>query len=266
MFAIILGTGFPATDVERATLATVDTPFGTARIGHTEWEGQAVLLLERHGPAGNVPPHRVNYRANIAALRHAGASQVLATASVGTLNPNLAPGTLALLTQFIDFTHGRADTYFDGTDRMPLNHPDMTDPYCPTLRAALVRGADRPGTGTILHSTATYACMQGPRFETPAEVRMLQRAGADVVGMTNVPEVVLAREAGLCYAAVAVLANWAAGLGASPLSHTEVRESSATRAAEVRRLFASVIRHGAHPCNCRGETWVDPFAPQADGS
>jgi len=259
VFAVIAGTGFPASPAERATYAPVRTPYGIALLGRAVLDGREVLLLERHGALTNIPPHRVNYRANIAALREAGATKVLATASVGAINPAMQPGTLAVLTQFIDATHGRADTFFDGSEGMPLHHPDMTDPYCPTLRGVLLRSGDRLGLDGVLHPAATYACTQGPRFETPAEVTMLQRAGADVVGMTNVPEVVLAREAGLCYAAVAVLANWAAGLGGSPLSHHDIRAATARCADQVRQLFAAVIAHGETACNCKGADWVDPL-------
>jgi len=261
VFAIIAGTGFPASAAERATFATVPTRYGEAVLGRAALGGREVVLLLRHGPRANIPPHQINYRANIAALDAAGVRRVLATASVGAINPEMPPGTLAVLTQFIDCTHGRSDTYFDGSDGMPLHHPDMTDPYCPTLRGVLIRAADRLGLDTDLHPAATYACTQGPRFETPAEVLMLQRAGADVVGMTNVPEVVLAREAGMCYAAVAVLANWAAGLGESHLSHHVIRTATERNAEQVHQLFTAVVAQGESPCDCPGPGWVNPFAP-----
>ncbi len=167
-----------------------------------------------------------------------GVRRCLATAACGSLAEGIAPGSLVLCDQFLDFTRGRPSTFFDGEDGH-VYHADMTEPYCPELRRALAEGATRLGIGLAPH--ATYVCTEGPRFETPAEIRAYQRLGGELVGMTGVPEIVLAREAGVCYATVAIATNWAAGLAGRPLAHAEVVASMRQATAEVRRLLLGVV-------------------------
>jgi 5'-methylthioadenosine phosphorylase len=249
-FAIIGGTGLQALAEQSEPPRTVATPHGDARVTEVRLGDRPVITLTRHGPGHSIPPHRVNYRANIAALRGLGVTKVLASASVGSLNPSMEPGTFALLTQFLDFTRGRPSTFHDGGEEGVV-HTDVTEPYCPQLREALAAAAD--GLGVPLADSAVYVCTDGPRFETAAEIRMFRQLGGDVVGMTSVPEAVLAREAGLCYATVAIVANWAAGMGKEPISHEEVTRATEAQADQLRGLFAATIeRYREAPCECCG--------------
>lgn len=231
---MIGGTGFyDAGLLEEAAEHIIGTPYGTAVLTTGLYQGVPIAFLARHGAGHAVPPHRVNYRANVWALRQVGVRSLFATASVGSLTGAIPPGSLALCDQFLDFTRGRPATFFDGGP-WGVQHADMTEPYCPRLRGALRRAAQDLGMELI--PEATYVCTEGPRFETPAEIRAYAKLGGHVVGMTGVPEVVLAREAGICYATVAIAANSAAGLAGRPVSHAEVVQATARLLPQVRRL------------------------------
>jgi 5'-methylthioadenosine phosphorylase len=172
---------------------------------------------------------------------------ILASATVGSLNPRIIPGKFALPAQFLDFTHGRAATFFD---QEVVKHVDVTEPYCPSLRPALIELA-REGN-IVLHPGATYVCTQGPRFETPAEIEMFRRLGGDLAGMTGVPEVVLAREANICYATVALVTNWAAGMAGKSISHVECSEFGKEHIPIMRELFLKLIAiYPKNDCTCR---------------
>jgi 5'-methylthioadenosine phosphorylase len=238
-FAVIGGTGLYDPELlEAPRQASVATPYGVVDLYVGSHAGRRIAFLPRHGAGHSLPPHRVNYRGNIWALRQLGVGAVLATSACGSLAPELAPGSLALLDQFLDFTHGRRSTFFDGGDT-GVRHTDMTAPYCPELRQAL--GAAAAAAGIPLCPAATYVCTEGPRFETPAEIRAFRQLGGDLVGMTGVPEVVLAREAGLCYAGIAIATNYAAGLAGRPLSHDEVVAAMAAATGAVRRLLLAAV-------------------------
>jgi 5'-methylthioadenosine phosphorylase len=226
------------------------TPYGEAAIIRGEWCGRPVIFIARHGVAHTVPPHRVNYRANIWALHTLEVQDVLAIQSVGSVNLALAPGHFVLLSQFLDWTRGRDTTFFDGENGI-VHHVDVTQPYCPRLRHRLRHAGDF--LADTLHTDGVYACTEGPRFETTAEVRALRCLGADVVGMTTVPEVVLAREAGLCYAAVGIVCNWGAGMTASPLTHEEIVATMLAQARALQRLISGYLSWEADQgCQCRG--------------
>ncbi len=207
--AIIGGTGvsdLPGLITERQV---VDTPYGPVAVLVAQTERYPVVFLNRHGLNREHPPHRINYRGNLAALRMLGVTRVLATYAVGSINRALPPGSLIVIDDYLDFTSGRSATFFDGGDTGHA-YTEMSTPCCPALRArllALATQADLP-----LHPSGVYVCTNGPRFETPAEIRMYAQLGADVVGMTGMPEVTLARELGIHYAAVAYSINWAAGI------------------------------------------------------
>jgi 5'-methylthioinosine phosphorylase len=171
-----------------------------------------VVFLARHGYGHTIAPHEVNYRANLWALKDAGAGEVVSVVSVGGIRNDTWPGTLLLPHQIIDYTWGRASTFFEGAG-VPVNHIDFTQPYSPRLRERLLEAAAR--CGETLADGGVYAATQGPRLESAAEVSRLERDGADIVGMTGMPEASLARELGLEYAAIAVVANYAAGKGDS---------------------------------------------------
>ncbi len=211
MLAIIGGSGLSRLgNMEVTKRRVARTPYGEpsgaltfGRISATD-----VVFLARHGYGHTIAPHEVNYRANLWALKEAGALSVISVASVGGIRPAFAPGKLAVPHQVIDYTWGRRSTYFEGAGA-PVNHIDFTEPYSPPLRERILEAAQAAGEPVI--DRGVYAATQGPRLETAAEIDRLDRDGADLVGMTGMPEAVLAREISLEYAAIAVVANYAAG-------------------------------------------------------
>jgi 5'-methylthioinosine phosphorylase len=217
---IIGGTGaLELFDVERSTAIT--TPFGapSERPRQLRVDGGAVWFLGRHGNPHRIPPHKVNYRANIHALKALGANTVLAINAVGGVSPSLSAGDLVVPDQLVDYTWGRAHTFSDGGSA-PLQHIDFTRPFDGPLRALVLRVAGRAGIDVA--DGGCIAVTQGPRLETAAEVRLLDAAGCDLVGMTTMPEAALAREAGLDYASLCVVANPAAGLDDAPITEADI--------------------------------------------
>ena len=212
----------------------VKTRYGSAVTYASRVGGRAFYVLPRHGVEHDVPPHRINYRANIAALSQLGVKAVIATTAVGSMKPEFGIGHLGLLEQFIDFTKGRSSTFFDGR----ATHTDMTDPYDRELGEALVSAARKKGLS--LRTGLVYVCAEGPRYESAAEIRMFRVMGGDVVGMTGVPEVVLARELGLRYSSIAIATNWAAGIQGR-VSHEEVVAVMKECGRKVRRLVEGAI-------------------------
>lgn len=219
MRALIGGTGMSElTDFVVERKQTLDTRHGEAVVIEGRLGALPLVFLPRHGEGHTVPPHRINYRANALALQQCGVTRIIATAAVGSLNLVMKPGDLVIISDFIDFTRERPVTVFDQPGQVV--HTDFTQAYCPELRHALEQTAQT--LNVPVHFGGTYLCADGPRYETPAEIRMFAAWGADVVGMTGVPEVVFARELGICYAAVGIVTNWAAGISPSRLSHDEV--------------------------------------------
>ena len=215
MLAIIGGSGLTKlANLEVGRRKVARTPYGEpsgaitfGRIGSHE-----VLFLARHGYGHTIAPHEVNYRANLWALKHAGADSVVSVASVGGIRNDVWPGMLLVPHQVIDYTWGRASTYFEGPGT-PVNHIDFTEPYSRKMRARILSAA--AAVGERMFDGAVYAATQGPRLESAAEINRLERDGAEIVGMTGMPEAALAREISLEYAAIAVVANYAAGRGDS---------------------------------------------------
>lgn len=249
--AIIGGTGvYDPKLLENVQRLEIDTRYGTALLTKGVFQGQEAVFLARHGVKHGTPPHKVNYRANIAALVKLGVTRVIATAAVGSLNESMPPGAMVLLGQFLDFTKVREATFFDG-EEAGVVHTDFTEPYCPKLNRSLLTAAK--SAELELLTGGVYVCTEGPRFETPAEIKMFKQLGGDLVGMTNVPEVVLAREAGLCYATVALSTNFAAGISPTVLTHHEVLAVMAENVDKVRRLLMEVIPvlNDNMDCNCR---------------
>lgn len=247
---IIGGSGLYNMDMmTRAEEITLDTIYGQASASIGLLEGKPVAFMPRHGAHHTLPPHLINYRANIAALEQIGVKKILATVSVGSLNLDMKPGEMVVLDQFIDFTKRRPLTFYEGGEAGVV-HTDMTRPYCDSLREILIRVSGN--LKRTVHGHGVYVCTEGPRFETPAEINMFRILGGDVVGMTNVPEVVLAREKGLCYAAVAVVTNFAAGISPQPLSHQEVLEEMGTCRTDLRELLRMAVKEisGDKPCMC----------------
>jgi 5'-methylthioadenosine phosphorylase len=237
--AIIGGSGFYDIPGLKMRRVSVVTPYGAVRgVRLGEVGGKRVVFLARHGESHSVPPHRVNYRANVWALHSLGVRRIMATSACGLIGRRFRPGDLVLVEQFLDFTKGRPSTFFEG-GRSGVAHVDMTEPFCPELRAHL-RAAGRR-FGVEIKEGGVYACTEGPRFETPAEIRAFSKLGANLVGMTLVPECVLARELGICYSSVAIATNYAAGLSERILTHSEVLEMMEKRSREVREIFLSAV-------------------------
>lgn len=215
MLAILGGSGLAKLGNLKATRRkTARTPYGepSAALTFGEIAGRAVVFLARHGDGHTIAPHEVNYRANLWALKDAGATEVVSVATVGGIAAHAGPGALLVPHQIIDYTWGRAASYFQGPG-VPVKHVDFTEPYSRPLRERLLAAAR--ACGEAVHDGGVYATTQGPRLETAAEIERLARDGADIVGMTAMPEAALAREIELAYAALAVVANHAAGRGDS---------------------------------------------------
>jgi 5'-methylthioinosine phosphorylase len=214
MLAIIGGTGLTQlANLEGSRRQAVSTPYGepSAPLTFGTIRGVPVIFLARHGDGHTVPPHQVNYRANLWALKEQGARDVVSVATVGGIRADLGPGAIVVPDQIIDRTWGRVHTFFENP--APVKHVDFTEPYTPALRARLLAAAK--SCGETAADGCVYAATQGPRLETAAEIDSLEKEGADIVGMTGMPEAGLAREIELAYAAVAVVVNHAAGRGAS---------------------------------------------------
>ena len=242
MLAIIGGSGL----TQLASLQTthhraVRTPYGEpsgpitfGSIGACE-----VAFLARHGYGHTIPPHEVNYRANIWALKAEGVTEIVSVASVGGIRADLGPGILTVPHQLIDYTWGRHQTFFDGGEA-PVTHVDFTHPYSPEMRRRLLQAAIACDEKIV--DGAVYAATQGPRLETAAEVDRLERDGADIVGMTGMPEAVLARELGLRYATIAVVVNHSAGRGDSinAIEFARIEEILQQSMSRVRRVIEKV--------------------------
>ncbi len=221
--AVVAGTGFYDLEaLQDRVEETVDTVWGQARVTRGTWHGLPVVFLTRHGAGHSVPPHLVNYRANIRALADLGCVDVVAVNVTGSIDPDLAPGDLVCLDDFLDLTRQRPLTFFDGSGPEGVVHIDVGTPYTPELRTEILEAAG--SVGQPMHDGGVYAAFEGPRFETAAEIRLARLAGATVAGMTGVPEVTLAREAGLRYAAVSLVVNPATGVGDSdePITMDEI--------------------------------------------
>lgn len=218
---IIAGTGFyslPALAGNEPRKVT--TTYGDALVTSGKWNGIEIEFVTRHGADHSVPPNKVNYRANITALKDLGVTRVIAVNVVGGVDPTLKPGDLSLIDDFIDFTSGRADTFYDGVQPGGVSHVDVVGAYDKGIRAGLADAAKK--LGLSLRESGVYAGFNGPRFETPAEIRLAALAGATVVGMTGCPEVTLAKEANLRYAAIALVVNPAAGVSDQPITMEDI--------------------------------------------
>lgn len=215
MLAVIGGSGLSQLAILEVTeRKVVRTPYGepSGSLTFGRIHGRPIVFLARHGYGHSIPPHEVNYRANLWALNEEGVDGIVSVASVGGIRRDCGPGTLLVPSQIIDYTWGRAATFFEGTGA-PVTHIDFTQPYAAELRARILSAARACGEKVI--DGGVYAATQGPRLETSAEINRLERDGAEVVGMTGMPEAALARELELDYAAISVVANYAAGRGES---------------------------------------------------
>jgi len=245
MFAIIGGSGLvKLSALEAPRRQVMRTPYGepSGALTFGKLAGADVVFLARHGYGHTIAPHEINYRANLWALKELDVEGAFALASVGGIRADLVPGTLVVPDQILDYTHSRQSTYFEGSGT-PVTHVDFTQPYSGTLRSRLLQAASSIGETVI--DGAVYACTQGPRLETAAEINRLQRDGADLVGMTGMPEAVLARELELDYASLAVVVNQAAGRGSSRqrIELTELEEVLGETMVRAVRILESSVRN-----------------------
>jgi 5'-methylthioinosine phosphorylase len=241
VYAIIGGTGLTQLDglTIRQSLA-VNTPYGTPSgdIHLGEYAGREVMFLARHGHPHRFPPHKVNYRANIWALKQAGAEAILAVNAVGGIHPDMGTGHFCVPHDLVDYTSGRDHTFF-ADDLEHVTHIDFSFPYSAPLRARLIAALAAEGCA---HSDfGVYACTQGPRLETVAEIARLERDGCDIVGMTGMPEAALARELELEYACLALVVNPAAGKSAAVITMAEIEQALHDGIGKVKATLARVL-------------------------
>ncbi len=238
---IIGGSGFPEfKGLEVQACREGETRWGmpSGPVLEGQFEGAPVAFLQRHGTPSRIPPHGVNYRANIHALAIAGCDRIVALATVGGIRAGLVPGSLVVPDQIVDYTWGRGHTFFEDDLDAPV-HVDFTAPYDSALRSALLCSAASAGIAVI--GVGTYACTQGPRLESAAEIDRLERDGCDIVGMTGMPEAALAREAGIAYAHLAIVVNAAAGRTPGPVRIEAMAGVLAAVAGKVRQVIRGVV-------------------------
>lgn len=245
---IIAGSGFYEIEGVRVKeIKKITTPYGAPSDVYRvcESSGAEFVFLSRHGSPHHIPPHRINYRANIWGFRETGVERILAVNAVGGINTALKSGDIAILDQVIDMTHGRAATFHEEEEVIHIN---FTDPYCPELRHCLLKAGSQ--SDIKLWESGTYICTNGPRLETKAEIGFFAGMGGDVVGMTGMPEAVLAREMELCLSGIAVITNYAAGISGSILTTTEVVENMKAAMGKIRSLLLGTIQLIPEKRNC----------------
>jgi 5'-methylthioadenosine phosphorylase len=227
---------------------SLSTPYGpsssTYKIGTIE--GAEVVFLPRHGIPHSIPPHLVNYRANIWGFKSLGVDRIIAVNATGGINRDMPPGTLVLQDQILDKTSGRINTFYDAGQ---VVHVDFTNPYCREMRELCIAAAN--DTGLPLITTATYMCVNGPRLETAAEIRYFSQIGADIVGMTAMPEAVLARELEICLLGISAVTNYAAGIMDKKLTVTEVVDSMRNSNGLIKRLLRALLPRIPEIRSCR---------------
>ena len=239
--AIIGGTGLTQlSDLKILKRNKLSTPYGspsadfiTGELNQTE-----VIFLARHGCPHTIAPHKINYRANIWGLKQLGVEQIVAVAAVGGITEEMAPAHIAIPDQIIDYSYDRKHTFFEG-ESSPVTHIDFTYPYCQKLRSALISAAAKANIN--ITPIGTYGCTQGPRLETTAEIKRMERDGCDVVGMTGMPEAALAKELSMDYAAISVIANWAAGKTEGEITMVEIEQHLHVGMENIAQLLKTYI-------------------------
>jgi len=239
--AIIGGSGITRLEgLEILRREVVHTPFGeaSAPLTHGTFHGHELVFLPRHGASHTIPPHRVNYRANLWSLTQVGIRKVVGVAAVGSINPEMTPGGIVIPDQIIDYTYDRDHTFFE-QNLTHVTHIDFTSPYCDVLRRQLLESAS--SADIEAQGAGTYGATQGPRLETSMEINRMERDGCDLVGMTGMPEASLARELDMCYACCAVVANWAAGRGEGPITMREIEEHLTVGMKKVHKILSKLF-------------------------
>ncbi|MHA1532047.1 MAG: S-methyl-5'-thioadenosine phosphorylase [Candidatus Heimdallarchaeota archaeon] len=258
IIGIIGGSGFykPDNDSQKKT---INTPFGDALVHLTQLGNKEVAFITRHKVGHSIPPHLVNYRANIYALHHLGVSRIITTSAVGSLNKDIAPGNFVVPDQFIDFTIGRPKTFFDGKfettlysgeKRSGVIHVDLTNPYCPDIRKVIATTGKK--LKMDIQEKGVYVCTEGPRFETPAEINSFRILGGTLVGMTSASECILARELGMCFSTICLVTNFAAGMQ-DKISVSEVFKVIDEKIVDLRKLIGKTleqITYVSNKCDC----------------
>lgn len=247
MKAIIGGTGVYSTGHKKRE-EKVKTIFGEVDLDIVNIEGEDIVFLARHGKSHSVPPHLINYRANMMALKEIGVNYIYATAAVGSCNEKYAPGDVVIINDFIDFTKLRPVTFFDGENES-VKHVDMSDPYCKNMREEF--SLEAKNTALDIKGEAVYVSVEGPRFETASEIKMFKNLGGDVVGMTTVPEVVFAKELGMCYSTIGIITNWCTGISGEIELH-DIQGAVDKNRDKIRDTFIRVFNKGLdkNRCNC----------------
>lgn len=249
--AIIGGTGLEAL-IEGRSKTRIGTPYGpspTITLGKVA--GKETAFLPRHGEKHTLPPHKVNYRANLYALNVLGVERIIATNAVGGINFKFKPGDLIVPHDLMDFTKLRPTTFYD---EAPVTHIDVTNPYCPEIRRALINAANR--VLKKVWDKGVYICTEGPRYETPAEIKFFREIGGDIVGMTGLPEAVLARELEICYATICFVTNRAAGMQ-KRLTTEEVARVASKSAAKLEKLIKEAIKRFPDKRTCKCSTALE---------
>ena len=246
------GSGFYSFAEGPIEEVVIETPHGSPSdaIALCEVAGQQVAFLPRHGRRHTIPPHAVNYRANLWAFRELGVTRVIAPSAVGSLSANIHPGMFVVNDQFIDRTTGRKDTFYDGPE---VTHVSTAEPYCPQLRSLAIDAIN--GHGIPLQEHGTVVVIQGPRFSTKAESQWFTRAGFDIVNMTQYPEVALARELAMCYVTVSLVTDYDAGIAGNVDEHVEATDVVAVlkkNTENVKRVLRTMLESmpPERKCNC----------------
>ena len=249
---IVGGTGIYSPEALKGFESKIiETPYGKALCNIGEMAGNQVVFITRHGAGHTVAPHKINFRANIWALKSLGTEEIFATSATGSLNPEMTAGHFVVCDQLLDFTKSRVSTFYDNPVR-GVAHADFTNPYCETLRRKVIAILEK--TDIPFHKTGCYVTTEGPRFETAAEVRAYAMLGGDVVGMTNAQEAILAREAEMCYTNCAIVTNMGAGISKTTLSHQEVVEAMAVSIKNMEKVISGFINYNEEVedvCTCK---------------
>jgi 5'-methylthioinosine phosphorylase len=253
LYAVIGGSGLYnlGDDFVEGSKNFVNTPYGatSAEIIRGTWQNQPVVFMARHGELHKIPPHQINYRANLYALKQQGVTHVIAVNAVGGISANYGPKTIVLPDQIIDYSWGRAHSFCDADsgaiDNDEIQHIDFTYPYSSSLRALIVESGTE--AGIKYQSSGVYGCTNGPRLETKAEITRMSRDGCDIIGMTGMPEAALARELGIEYASIALVVNWCAGVNETENTSSKITMEEIMKVLEqglqpVKRLILSTLK------------------------